>query len=113
MEDTTSVLDMVTSLLDKNLLRQTEQEDGEPWFLMLETIREFGREALETSGELEAARQLHAAYYLRLVEEAEPGLGGPQQVIWFHRWEQAYTKLRAALNWLLEQGDGKKSIEMA
>jgi tetratricopeptide (TPR) repeat protein len=81
--------------------------------MILETIREFGLEAFAKRGELEAARQSHAAYYLRLVEEAEPGLLGPQQVIWFHRWEQEYNNLRAALNWFLERGEGKESIEMA
>jgi predicted ATPase/class 3 adenylate cyclase len=77
-EKQTSVLDTVTSLLDKNLLRQTEQEDGEPWFVMLETIREFGLEALAERGELEAVRYTHAEYSLQLAEEAEPELSGPQ-----------------------------------
>jgi predicted ATPase/class 3 adenylate cyclase len=48
-EEQTAVLNTVTSLLDKNLLRQTEQQDGEPWFMQLETIREYGLEALAES----------------------------------------------------------------
>jgi predicted ATPase len=39
------LLNGVASLMDKSLLRQTEQE-GEPRLLMLETIREYGLEAL-------------------------------------------------------------------
>jgi predicted ATPase/class 3 adenylate cyclase len=112
-QEQTSVLDTVTSLLDKNLLRQMEQEDGEPWFLMLETIREFGLEALSKTGELEAARQAHAAYYLQLAEAAAPELFGPQQKVWFHRLEREYNNLRAALSYLLETGGDKESIEMA
>jgi predicted ATPase len=109
----TAVLDTVTSLLDKNLLRQTEQEDGEPWFMLLETIREFGLEELSTRGELEATRHAHAAYALRLAEEAEPALGGPQQVVWFHRLEREHGNLRAALSYFLERGDDRERIEMA
>jgi predicted ATPase len=45
------VLDGVTSLLDKNLVQQTEQEGEELWLLMLETLREYGLEMLATSGE--------------------------------------------------------------
>jgi predicted ATPase/class 3 adenylate cyclase len=112
-EEQTSVLDTVTSLLDKNLLRQTEQEDGEPWFMMLETIREFGLEALAKRGELEAVRHVHAEYYLQLAEEAEPALQGPQQEVWFHRLEQEHDNFRAALSYLLEQGERGESIEMA
>ncbi len=57
------ILDGVTSLLDKSLLGQTEQEGGEPRLLLLETIREFGLECLAASGEGEATRRAHTAYY--------------------------------------------------
>jgi predicted ATPase/class 3 adenylate cyclase/DNA-binding CsgD family transcriptional regulator len=112
-EEQTSVLDTVTSLLDKNLLRQTEQEDGEPWFMMLETIREFGLEVLSKRGELEAVRHAHAEYYLQFAEVADPALRGPQQEVWFHRLERELDNLRAALSWLLERGEAGESIEMA
>ena len=38
--------------------------------MMLETIREYGLERLTVNGEMEAARQAHAEYYLWLLEEA-------------------------------------------
>jgi predicted ATPase len=43
------VLDAVASLIDKSLLQQREQEGEEPRLLMLETIREYGLEALAAS----------------------------------------------------------------
>jgi predicted ATPase len=73
-----AVLDTVGSLVDKNLLRQTEQQDGEPWFMMLETVREYGLERLGASGELEVTRRAHAAYYLQLAEQAEPHFFWPR-----------------------------------
>src|SRR2546421_1113809 len=63
-EQATSVLEGVASLLDKSLVQQTEREGEAPRLVMLETIREFGLESLEREGELEAARQAHARYYL-------------------------------------------------
>ena len=62
-------LDGIASLVDKSLLQQTEQEGEEPRFMMLETIREYGLERLTVNGEMEAARQAHAEYYLWLLEE--------------------------------------------
>ena len=44
--DAVWVLERVASLSDKSFLQQTEQEDSEPRFVMLETIRESGLEAL-------------------------------------------------------------------
>jgi predicted ATPase len=70
----TQVLDGVTSLLDKHLLRKAEQGSDAPRLLLHETIREYGLEALVANQELEAARSAHAEYYLRLAEEAEAHL---------------------------------------
>jgi predicted ATPase/DNA-binding CsgD family transcriptional regulator len=106
------VLDGVTSLLDKNLVQQTEQEGEELWLLMLETLREYGLEMLATSGETEATRQAHAQYYLKLGEEAEPELRGPQQVVWLNRLEQEHENLRAALSWSLEQRETEMALQL-
>ena len=107
------VLEMVTSLLDKSLLLNRQSGDGEQRLLMLEMIHEYGLEMLATSGEMEAAHQAHARYYLRLVEEAEPAFWGPQQAAWFNRLEQERGNLRKALNWLLERAEGEQNLEMA
>ena len=45
------VLDGMASMVDKSLVRQIEQREGEPRFVMLETIREYGLEKLAASGE--------------------------------------------------------------
>ncbi|HEX6482055.1 MAG TPA: LuxR C-terminal-related transcriptional regulator, partial [Ktedonobacteraceae bacterium] len=102
-------LDTVASLVDKSLLQQVEQQVGEESrFMMLETIREYALESLEALGETEAARKAHAAYFLRLTEEAEQGMAGPQQAVLLERLEQEHDNLRAAMQWSLEQaGEGK------
>ncbi len=112
-EQASSVLEGVASLLDKSLLQQTEQEGEEPRLVMLETIREYGLEALEASGEMEATRQAHALYYLRLAEQAEPELRGPQQAVWLERLEREHDNLRAAMQWSLERGEAGHSMETA
>ena len=97
------VLDGVSTLLENHLLRQVEQLDGEPRLFMLETIREFGLECLQSCGEVEAARTAHAAYYLALAEEAEPRLRGAEHASFMAHLEREQENLRAALGYLLEQ----------
>jgi predicted ATPase/transcriptional regulator with XRE-family HTH domain len=105
----TDFLERLAALLDQSLLRQTETADGERRFGMLETIREYALERLEGSGEAEALRRRHAAYYLALAEEAKPQLEQAQQGIWWRRLEQEYDNLRAALAWSKAVADGAET----
>ncbi len=112
------VLDGIASLIDKSLLQRVAQTGGESEeqedqrLLMLETIREYGLEALIASGEEQAARQAHAGYFLRLAEEAEPALKGPLLVDWLERLEREHDNLRAALQWALESGRGEVALRL-
>ena len=56
----------IAALVDTSLLRQEEGVEGEPRFRMLETVREFGLERLEASGEESATRERHAGFFLDL-----------------------------------------------
>ncbi|MCW5849426.1 MAG: tetratricopeptide repeat protein [Anaerolineae bacterium] len=106
------ILDEISSLLDKSLVRQGEEVNGEPHFSMLRTVREFSLEQLADRGELEDMRQNHAAYYRALAEEAEPKLTGAQQAQWLNRLEAEHSNLRAALDWLAESGDDEGAWAM-
>jgi predicted ATPase/class 3 adenylate cyclase len=97
------VLDELASLVDKTMLRQFLSPDGEPYFAMFETIREYALERLEASAEAEVLRQRHAVYYLVLSEAAEPELWGRQQEEWLDRLEAEHDNLRAALAWSLQE----------
>jgi predicted ATPase/DNA-binding CsgD family transcriptional regulator len=112
-DQSTDVLNVIASLLDKSFVQQVEQAGNEPRFMMLETMREFGLEALAASGEMEAIQQAHAAYYLRLVEEAEPEWDGPQQAAWSERLEREHDNVRAAMQWSLERGETGHDLELA
>jgi predicted ATPase/DNA-binding CsgD family transcriptional regulator len=112
-EDAIPVLDGVASLLNKSLLQHMEQRQGEPRLMMLETLREYGLEALTASEELETIQQAHAAYYLGLAEEAEPEWEGPKQVAWSKRLEQEHDNVRAAMQWSLERGETSYDWELA
>lgn len=110
-EKALSVWDGVESLLDKSLLRSAEQV-GEGRLQLLETIREYGLECLEASGEAETVRQAHAEYYLRLVEEAEPRLKDVQQIMWLTRLDQELENLRASLKCFIERGEAEFALHL-
>src|SRR5215203_2125290 len=102
----------VSSLLDKSLLTQEEGPEGEPRFVMLETIHEFAREKLQESGEAEEIGRAHTEYFLALVEEAEHELVGADQVSWMDRLEAEHDNLRAALSRSLEAGDSGSALRI-
>jgi predicted ATPase/DNA-binding CsgD family transcriptional regulator/Tfp pilus assembly protein PilF len=107
------VLDAVAGLVDKSLLRQEAQADGEPRLLMLETIREYALERLAASGEAEVVQQQHVTFFLQLSEEAEPKLRGAEQAPWRKRLEVEQDNLRAALRWTLESQKAQMGLQVA
>jgi predicted ATPase/class 3 adenylate cyclase len=98
LEGQLDVLAGLDRLVEHSLLRSAEGVDGEPRFTMLETIREYGLERLEESGEAEATRRAHTDFFLALVEQAEPELTRPEQLTWLERLETEHDNLRAALS---------------
>jgi predicted ATPase/class 3 adenylate cyclase len=98
------VLDGVTSMLDKSLVRSIDSP--EPRYLMLETIREFAVEKLEGSGEVQEIRRRHAEAFVRLAEQAEPAMITAKRAEWLDRLERDHDNFRAAHDWCIA---GKES----
>jgi predicted ATPase/class 3 adenylate cyclase/Tfp pilus assembly protein PilF len=107
------ILDGLTSLVDKSLLHVAETTAGDSRFVMLETIREYALERLESSGETEALHRQHAVYYLALAETAEPELQSKQQGAWLNRLEDEHDNLRAALRWMLDHGETETAARLS
>jgi non-specific serine/threonine protein kinase len=101
------VLELLGSLVDKSLVI-FEEQDEETRYRLLETVRQYGRETLKESGEAGRVRSRHAAWYLDLAEEAEPELKGSRQLVWLECLEREHDNLRAAMRWLLEEGDSER-----
>jgi predicted ATPase/DNA-binding CsgD family transcriptional regulator len=93
------------SLVDKSLLQQIAQPDGEPRLVMLETMREYALEQLAISGESDAICRAHARYYCGLAEYAEARLLGADVRAWLDRLEREHDNLRQAIDWALRQRD--------
>jgi predicted ATPase/class 3 adenylate cyclase/Tfp pilus assembly protein PilF len=99
------VLEGVDSLVEKSLLRQEEGAEGEPRFVMLETVHEYAREKLEESGQAEEVKRKHAEYFLALAQEANAGLRGPEAAKGLEHLEVEHDNMRAALGRTLRRGE--------
>jgi predicted ATPase/DNA-binding XRE family transcriptional regulator len=106
----------LSALLENSLVRPnappSDGDGSESRFTMLETIRAYGLERLEESGEGEEIRGRHADYYVALAERATPELEGGGQVAWLERLESEHDNLRAALAWLLEHGRPQQTARL-
>jgi predicted ATPase/class 3 adenylate cyclase len=107
------VLEGLSSLLDKSLLRQEEMVEEEPRFVMLETIREYARERLKLSGEAEEIRRLHAEYFLALAEQGASEQQGPEEAAWLERLDLEHDNMRAALSWMLESEEAEPGLRLS
>lgn len=107
--DGQEVLDILTSLIDKNLLACRE-EHGKARYYLLETVRQYGEERLVSRGESDTVRRRHRDYFLMLAEQAEPELSGAKPSEWLQRLESEHENLRAGLEWSFSQGETRESL---
>ena len=93
------LVDVVSSLIDKSLLIQKDSRNGEPRFRMLEVVRGFALELLESDGDLEKTKRRHAECFVELGEAAEPQIQGASSDVWLSRLADEHDNIRAAMEW--------------
>jgi len=92
------VAPLLAALVSKSLV-QAEWPGPGTRYRMLETIREFARELLASSAEIEHLAAAHATHFTQLAERTSAKLAGPDQVPWARRLDADLENLRAARTW--------------
>jgi predicted ATPase/DNA-binding XRE family transcriptional regulator len=121
---TSSTLETLASLVDNSLVLVSpaesstrQEEDDEPRFTMLETIREYALERLASSGEVAETQRRHAQYYLVLAETAQPRISVQWDALdWWSKFtqiEREYDNLRAALGWAVQNREVETGARLA
>jgi predicted ATPase/DNA-binding CsgD family transcriptional regulator len=104
-ESGTEGLRRLIQLVEKSLVNKVQGPDGETRFTLLESIREYLGDQLRESMELDHVRQLHARFYLALVEEYDLQMRKTNQKSWFEALETEHENLRMALQWSIDTGE--------
>ena len=107
------VLQGLGTLVDNSLVRPLDHFNGEPYFGMLETVREYALDRLQAEGEEGDARMRHLGFYLALAEMAEPHLDGGDRTFWADRLEREHDNLRAGMTCALHAEQPALGLRLA
>jgi len=99
------ILDGLTSLVDKSLIRRSDQNDGIPRLLMLETIREYASERLDNDPEFNTnAKRVHATYFADFSQLQWKRLIGDEREAALSEYETDLENVRTAWRyWVAEE----------
>jgi len=99
--ETLEILDLLTQLVSKSLVVWLEDQD-EPRYHLLETIRQYAQGKLSDAKEADEETQLrrsHSEFFTQFAEQVESHLFSPVQAVWLKRMDREQDNLRAALEW--------------
>jgi predicted ATPase/DNA-binding winged helix-turn-helix (wHTH) protein len=105
-------LDLLTSLVDKNLVL-AEAHDGATRYGLLETVRHYARDRLREVDQEAHLRRRRFAYFLKIAEEAKREELGANHQAWLDRLETERDNLRAALSRSAAVGDAAGGLRLA
>jgi predicted ATPase/transcriptional regulator with XRE-family HTH domain len=108
-----TVIDGLSSLVDKSLLRVQDGPDGAPRFSMLATVQEYALEQLELRGEAQVVRAAIARAMLTFAEAQCPCFTGPQRQEALASVDVEAENVRAALAWAVETGEPELGLRLA
>jgi non-specific serine/threonine protein kinase len=98
------VLDLVTALVDKNLVA-TNEDRAETRYALLETVRQYAWDRLTEKSDCHRWQRAHLAYFLQLADQAEGQLRGAEQQRWLDMLEAEHDNVRSALRWSSANND--------
>lgn len=107
------LLDTLESLLNHNLIEREDHVTGVARFSMLETIREFGLERLEASGEASIVHAALAEAMTAWVEYVSPLTFEDQQAVWLARGGSEQPNIRAVLDWACDRNNSPIAYRLA
>jgi predicted ATPase len=96
-----NALNLTHALVQKSLIRVEQGTEHETRYHFHEMIHQYMHEKLHAAGDADTIRDRHLAYFVKLVEQAEPELFRSNQVFWFRKLDEELGNFRAAIEWAL------------
>ncbi|MFE0104936.1 BTAD domain-containing putative transcriptional regulator [Streptomyces sp. NPDC059009] len=107
------VLELLTALTEKSLLRAEGEGDSAPRYRMTGTIKEYAAGRLAEAGETEHVRRAHLACFTELAETAEPHLRRAEQLEWMAVLEAEHDNIGAAMRGAFAAGEAQEAMRLA
>jgi len=108
------VLDLLAGLVDKSLVTMREWH-GEARYALLETVREYAQERLNTAADAMMQgllRRNHACYFAELIEHAAEELHRPGMPHWLARLGAEHDNLTDAAAWSVDAGEADLALRI-
>ncbi len=105
-DDELDVLELLAQLVNKSLVA-ADEHNGEARYHFAESIRQYAREKLQDSGEMQAMRNRHLEFYAKFLAENQSKLHGPLAGATFRRFDTEHGNLRAMLEWAISSGQAE------
>jgi predicted ATPase/DNA-binding XRE family transcriptional regulator len=103
------ILPLVAQLVDKSMV-QVDAHERIARYRLLEPIRQYALERLDTSGEADTFHARHSTAMLQLARTGNVDGYGTEEVVRLDRLETELGNLRAALSWALEHHDHEVAL---
>jgi len=107
--DEVAAIDMLDHLVNRSLVVAGSTEQGESRYLLLETLRQFGRERLLERGDVEDTRDRHLAWAVSLAATA-PQMAGQAAPRGLQLEEDNF---RTAIWWAIERGNDEAALRLS
>jgi len=106
--DSFAVMDLLSRLVEKSLVLL----DTAGRYKFLETIRQYARDKLLESGEIQAIRQRHLTYFLVFTETKGTETLGSNQIAALQQLDEEYENIREAMDWAIEAGQMEEATRI-
>lgn len=105
-------LDLLSGLVDKSMVAVRSGADRTR-YVMLETLRAYGRERMSELGIADRVGDRHTGYFTALAQAAAAGMHTAQEKAWVDRILPDYDNLRAAFEHAMAAGDLDSALRLA
>jgi len=106
-----SVLDLLSQLVDKSLVEAEEKTDKMRYF-MLETVRQYGANKLTEENETRNTSLSHAEFYASLAEDGDEGLRDQRQIESLDLLDTEHENIRSALGWSIDNNEADLAFRL-
>jgi predicted ATPase/class 3 adenylate cyclase len=109
--ETDDVIELLSRLVARSMI-EADEANGATRYRLHETMRQYGRERLDASGEADAVRRRHAEYFVALAERARSEAFGPDEENWIRVVFVEFPNFRAAFDWAFAIGDADLALRL-